>query len=187
MANVRLRTVMKNLLNQFNLSCVIDQDVVLVTTEQAAIDRQVRQRVSVDFDKVPLDTALRQLSKETNTNLVIDPRYFNKIRDSVTLRLDDVPLEIAVRLMAEMAGLRSVRQANVIFVTNREVALELRREEEASSATAPATPNVIDSVRPGGGPGVAPAAPPAPAPAAPANPPPAKPAEDKDKDKDKDK
>jgi len=183
-----LRTVLKHLLNQYNLSCVIDQDIVLVTSEQAAIDRQVRQRVSIDFNEVPFQQALRQLSRETNTNLVIDPRHTAKGKDPITLRLEDVPLEVAVRLMAEMVSLRSVRQANVLFVTTKEIAADLRREEDAAPANANAIPNLLDNVRIMGNgwpvvpPAIAPAAPagPQPAPGAPA---PAKPAEDKEKDK----
>ena len=188
LANVRLKTVLKQLLNQYNLSCVIDQDIVLVTSEQAAIDRQVRQRVSIDFNEVPFQQALRQLSRETNTNLVIDPRHTAKGKDPITLRLEDVPLEVAVRLMAEMVSLRSVRQANVLFVTTKEIAADLRREEDAAPANANAIPNLLDNVRIMGNgwpvvpPAIAPAAPagPQPAPGAPA---PAKPAEDKEKDK----
>jgi hypothetical protein len=193
LANVRLKTVLKQLLNQYNLSCVIDQDIVLVTSEQAAIDRQVRQRVSIDFNEVPFHQALRQLSRETNTNLVVDPRHAAKVKDPITLRLEDVPLEIAVRLMSEMVNLRSVRQANVIFITTKEIAADLRREEDANPVSTGAMPNVLDNVRimGGGFGGVMPPAivPAAPAPAAPpgagGNPPAPKPAEDKDKEKDK--
>jgi hypothetical protein len=192
LTNVRLRTVLKQLLNQYNLSCVIDQDIVLVTSEQAAIERQVRQRVSIDFDKVPFQQALRQLSRETNTNLVIDPRHATKINEAITLRLDDVPLEIAVRLMSEMAGLRSVRQANVLFITTKEIAADLRREEESSGTPTPPMPSILERGLFGGGGGGVPAIPAVPgagpAPAVPGgNPLPAKPAEDKEKDKEKDK
>src|SRR5262249_11970800 len=107
------------------------------------LDRQVGQRVTVDFDQVPLDKALQQLAKETGTNLVLDPRQAPKVKDAVTLKLDDVPLEIAVRLMAEMTGLRSVRQSNVLFVTTKEVAAELRKEEENANRSANPGANAI--------------------------------------------
>jgi type II secretory pathway component GspD/PulD (secretin) len=132
-ANVKLRTILKSLLSQYKLAYVVEQEIILITSEQVAIDRQVHQRVSVDFDKLPLDKALKQLGKETGTNLVLDPRQAAKVKDEITLKLDDVPLETTVRLMAEMAGLRSVRQSNVLFVTTKEVAAELRKEEEAAT------------------------------------------------------
>jgi hypothetical protein len=129
---VRLRTVLKALLSQFGLTWVIDEDILLLTTEETAIHRQVRQRVDVNADQVPLEKALQQLARQTATNLVIDPRQAAKGKEPVTLRLDDVPLEVAVRLLAELAGLRSVRQANVLFVTSKEVAAALRKEEDAT-------------------------------------------------------
>jgi type II secretory pathway component HofQ len=127
--NVKLRTILKHTLGQFNLTHMVEQDVLYITGEAQAMERQIRQRVNIDFEKLPLDQALRQLSRETGVNLVIDPRHASKIKETVTLKLEDVPLEIAVRLVSEVAGLRSVRQANVIFVTSREVAAELRKEE----------------------------------------------------------
>jgi type II secretory pathway component GspD/PulD (secretin) len=143
LTNVKLRTILKSLLSQYKLAYVVEQEIVLITSEQAAIDRQVHQRVSVDFDQVPLEKALKQLGKETGTNLVLDPRQAPKVKDDVTLKLEDVPLEIAVRLMAEMAGLRSVRQSNVLFVTTKDVAAELRKEEDAANQNAHQNPNAI--------------------------------------------
>jgi type II secretory pathway component HofQ len=183
LTNVKFRTVLKNVLSQFNLTFVIEQDVLLVTTEHVAVERQVRQRVNVDFDKTPLDQALRQLSRETGVNLVIDPRHVSKIKDTVTLKLEDVPLEVAVRLVSEIAGLRSVRQSNVLFVTSKEVAAELRREENIVD---PGSANpFVESLRflgGGGGPGGL-AVPNAPPVVVPANPAPAAPASDKPADK----
>jgi type II secretory pathway component HofQ len=121
----------------------VEQDIVLITSEPVAIERQVQQRVSVDFDQMPLDKALKQLSRETATNLVLDPRQAANIKDTVTLRLEDVPLEVVVRLMSEMAGLRSVRQSNVLFVTSKEVAAELRKEEENASQPVNSNPAAL--------------------------------------------
>jgi CRISPR/Cas system-associated exonuclease Cas4 (RecB family) len=141
--NVKLRTILRSLLSQFRLAYVVEQDIVLITSEPVAIERQVQQRVSVDFDQMPLDKALKQLSRETATNLVLDPRQAANIKDTVTLRLEDVPLEVVVRLMSEMAGLRSVRQSNVLFVTSKEVAAELRKEEENASQPVNSNPAAL--------------------------------------------
>jgi type II secretory pathway component HofQ len=183
--NVKLRTVLKNMLTQFNMTFMIEQDVIIITTEHQAIERQIRQRVNVDFDKAPLTEALRQLSRETNVNLVLDPRHVGKIKDTVSLKLEDVPLEVAVRLICEVAGLRSVRQSNVLFVTSKEAAAELRHEESGDPNV---NAQIMDGIRffgGGGAGGVAPAAAPpvvqpAPAVEKPAEKPPEKPAE-KDK------
>jgi hypothetical protein len=127
--NVRLRTILKTLLSQLNLTYVIDQEILLITSEEAAIQRQVRQRVNVDLDNATLEKALQQLSRDTGANIILDPRHGKKVQDTVTLKMEDVPLEVVVRLVAEMTGLRSVRQSNVLFVTSKEVAEELKKQD----------------------------------------------------------
>ncbi len=138
--NVKLRTVLKQLLSQANLAYVIDGEIMLLTTDDMATQRQVRQRVTIDLAKTPLDKALKDLAKETNVNIVLDPRHLEKGKADVTLQLDDVPLEVAVRLISEMAGLRSVKQSNVLFVTTKEVAAELKKEEAPDAFTNPYYP-----------------------------------------------
>ena len=180
MPNAKLRVVLQRLLAQGNLSYVIDGDVLLITTEDVALQRQVRQRVSLDLDKVPFEQALKELAQDTGANLVLDPRFAAKAKEPVTLRLDEVPLEVAVRLMAEMVGLRSVRQANVLFVTSKEIAAELRKEEETVNPPVPFIPPFV-----GGFGGVrAGPAPVVPVPAVPVDPPfpPPKPPADGDGD-----
>lgn len=143
LSNVKLRSILLALCGQFNLSYVIEQDLIVITDEMTAIERQVRQRVSVDFDQVPLDKALKQLSRETACNLVLDPRQSSKAKEPITLTLEDVPLEVAVRVMAELAGLRSVRLANVLFVTTKENAAELRAEEPQGATVPPFRGGII--------------------------------------------
>lgn len=129
--DVKGRTALRQILGQFNnVSWVIEGDILCITNEFNATEKQVRQRVSVDVDKVPLEKALKDLSRQTGTNIIVDPRHAAKAKEAVSLQLDDVPLEIAVRLLAEMGGMRSVRQSNVLFVTTKEVAAELRKEEQ---------------------------------------------------------
>lgn len=144
LSNVKLRSILLALCGQFNLSFVIEQDVIVLTDETTALERQVRQRVSVDFDQVPFDKALRQLSRETACNLVLDPRQAAKAKEPISLTLEDVPLEVAVRLMAELVGLRSVRLANVLFVTTKENAAELRAEEPTGAAVPPFRGVILD-------------------------------------------
>jgi hypothetical protein len=55
----------------------------------------------------------------------------------VTLKLQDVPLEVAVRLMANQAGLRPVRTGNVLYVTTKANAAELRSDGEGSGIPVP--------------------------------------------------
>src|SRR5262249_46376568 len=53
----------------------------------------------------------------------------------VTLKLEDVPLEAAVKLMADVAGLRPVRIGNVLYVTNKANAADLRADPDGTPPT----------------------------------------------------
>lgn len=127
---VKLRSALRSLLSTHNLTYVIVTDQVLITTEDMAMYRQLRQRVSVDCDNVPFSKALRQLARETGTNLVVDSKVNKEADAGVSLQLDDVPLDTALRLMSEAAGLKPVRMGNVLYVTSKANANELRSEPD---------------------------------------------------------
>jgi hypothetical protein len=135
--NVKLRTGLRRLLSQYNLGYAIIGDMVLISTEDMAIHRQMRQRINLSLEKVPFQEALKQLAKETATNLVLDARVTKEGLTAVTLNLEDVPLEVAVRLMANQAGLRPVRTGNVLYVTTKANAAELRNDGEGASVVNP--------------------------------------------------
>jgi hypothetical protein len=126
--NVKIRTALRTMLNQYNLSYVPIGDSIVVTTEDMAVHRQMRQRVSVEVDKEQLGNALKKLARETGTNILIDGKVTKESETAISLDLDDVPLETAVRLMAEMAGLKPVRVGNVLLVTTKAAANELKNE-----------------------------------------------------------
>jgi hypothetical protein len=179
--NVKCRAVLRALLGQYNLSYAVVGDTVVITSEDVAIARQLRQRVSVDLDRVPLAAALRQLARETATNLLLDARVAKEGQAAVTLQLEDVPLESAVRLMAEMAGLKAVRVGNVLFVTSKPRAAELRADGDLVPPSQ-AGPRAMEDVAvpvPAAAPGPPPA-PPAPGKLAPAAPAGEKPAADRE-------
>jgi type II secretory pathway component HofQ len=138
--DVKVRSALRNLVSPFHLNFVILGDTVLVTTEDMAVLRQMRQRVNVDFEGVPIGTALKQLSRETAANLTLDPRVEKEARTPITLQLEDVPLETALRVMAEVAGLKPVRLGNVLFVTTKANAAELRADAELVPSLQPRTP-----------------------------------------------
>jgi hypothetical protein len=127
---VKVRSVLRSLLTQFNLAFVILGDTVLISSEDVCAVRQLRQRVNVDLDKVEFSRALKVLAKETATNLVVDPRVGKEANASVTLQMEDVALETAVRLMAEMAGLKPVRVGNALFITTKAIATEMRSDPD---------------------------------------------------------
>ena len=153
--------------------------------------KQMRQRVSLDFEKEELSSALKKLARETATNMLVDTRAAKEAKLEVTLQMDDVPLETAVRLMSEMAGLKPVRVGNVLFITTKPSANELRADPDLVQPGGPRSPQEMMQLQLLQQQGFAPAMPiiagPAPAPVAPVapgigavpvNPPPA-PAEEK--------
>jgi predicted transcriptional regulator len=130
--NVKLKDekvseALKKIVKPYNLSHAIIGDTVFISTNAMTMDRQLRQHVTVDVDKVEVATALKQLAKETSTNIVLDGQVGKAGQTVVTLQMEDVPLETAVRLLAEMAGLRAVREnnSNVLNVKPRSLPNEL--------------------------------------------------------------
>jgi len=138
--DAKIRAALHAALNPYNLSYAIIGDTVVVTTEDMAVLRQMKQRVSVDYENVQLGTALKKLAKETGTSIVLDGRSAKEAEAAITLQLDDVPLETAVRLAAEMSGLKPVRVGNVLFVTTKANAKEIKADQE--QAAPPGVPNV---------------------------------------------
>jgi type II secretory pathway component HofQ len=89
------------------------------------------------MDKVELASALRQVAHDAGVNVILDTRVDKDLSSKVTLQLEDVPLETAVRLLSEMANLKPVRVGNVLFVTSKENANELRQDPELTQPTQP--------------------------------------------------
>ncbi len=128
-ARSKVRQVLQQLLNPYNLTYVILGETVLITNEGTAAQRQMRQRISLDVDNLPLHKALRDLARSHGVSLVVDPRVTKEAQAKVSLQLEDSALETGVRLLAEFANLKAVRLGNVLFVTTEEKAEKLRREE----------------------------------------------------------
>jgi hypothetical protein len=134
---VKLRVALKKLLGPQNLAYTIVGDSLVITTEEMATYRHLKQPVSVDLDRVKFHIALKQLARDTGANLIVDPKVHKEAETAITLQLDDVPLETAVRMMAEMAELKPARLGNVLFITTKANAKELRSEPELVPAPQP--------------------------------------------------
>jgi len=125
---VKLRDGLRTMMAQYGLSFAVVGDTVLITTEEMGIYRQLNQRVTIDYDNIPLSKAVKELAGTSGVNLVIDPRAVkNKTADvAITLKLDDAPVEAVVRLMCEMGDMKPVRLGNIVFVTTPERAEKLK-------------------------------------------------------------
>ncbi len=175
--NVKVRDVLRKIVGTYGLGYAVLGETVVISTEDMAMARQMHQRISVDVDKAALTDALKQLSRESAVNLVLDPHNEKEASAKVSLQLEDVPLDTAVRVLAEMANLKAVRVGNTMFVTSKEKAAEMRMEPDLSQPINPGQPQ----------PGIAipqptiPVAPPAVIGNPPVNPPPTPPAVEPDK------
>jgi hypothetical protein len=138
--SMTLRSGLRQMLSQYAVDYAIIGDMVLISTEDLAIRRQMRQRVSVRFDRLQLKTALEQLARETATNLVLDRAALPYGSIPVTLNLDDATLEVVVKILAYQAGLKQIRVGNLIMVTTKENAAELKEDAEERQL---ANPNLL--------------------------------------------
>jgi hypothetical protein len=152
--DVKARTALRMILSPYNLSYAIVGDTVLISTDEVAMFKQMRQRVSLDLDKVEMAKALKQLARDTATNLIVDTRAAKEAQAVVSLQMEDVPLETAVRLMAEMAGLKPVRVGNVLFVTTKANANEMRQDPDLAPNPQPGNPRAEMMMMMGGMPGM---------------------------------
>lgn len=122
---------LRQILSQHNLDYAIIGDMVLITTEELAVQRQMRQPIRVRFDRLQLKAALDQLARETATNLVLDRLALPYANTPVTLEADDAPLEVITKLVAHQVGLTQIRVGNVLMVTTKANAAELLERPDA--------------------------------------------------------
>ena len=133
---MKARTALRTLLDPYNLTFVAVGDEVIVATEDGAAALRMGQRVSVHLDKVEFAAALKQIARETGVNLALDPRAEKEASAKVSLQVEDVPLRTAVQLLSEMAGLKPVRVGDLLFVTTKKTAAEMRGDPDLGSAAA---------------------------------------------------
>ncbi len=108
-----------------------------ITTVQA-LSKEVRGHnngpllplVNANIDRLLLSEALPLLAEQAGLNVVLDARAGEKAKAPVTARLRNAPLDTAVRLLADMAGLKSVQIDNVLYVTTPDNAKTLQEEQE---------------------------------------------------------
>jgi type II secretory pathway component GspD/PulD (secretin) len=136
----KVAVVLRRLLAGYRLTYVLLDDTLLITSEDGAVRRLLQQRVDVNLTDAPLAKAARDLGRRHSVNVVIDPRCSKQAQALVTLQLDGAAFETAVRLLAELADLKSVRLGNVLFITSEERASRIRREEQGAGEGVPMVP-----------------------------------------------
>ena len=155
--NATMGTVLKKVLARLpaesGATFVVRREVIEITTV-AALRKEIWGEnyhgpmlplVRSDFEKLPLRDALRALAQQADYNVVLDSAVDDEAaKTPVTARLRNAPLDTAVRLLADMADLRAVQAANVLYVTTPDKAEALRarlkaeQPKPAPEATKPA-------------------------------------------------
>lgn len=140
-----LKTVLARLPAKMGAMYVIRKDHIEITTETAvraemgiAANRPLLPLVGESLGNTPIDTALRRLARQSEYNIVTDPRIADKLQTQATLEFNNVPVDTAVRLLANIAGLSMVRLDNVLYVTTADNAKKLRQEQAEINAEEPA-------------------------------------------------
>jgi hypothetical protein len=136
--HTRLGTVLKKALSRVSPSAtyIIRDDHIEITTVHAIRKEFFADRphgpfsplVAGNFDKVPLEAALKELAH--SGNIVLDARAAKEGQTPVTADLVNVPLDTAVRMLADMAGLKIVPLDNALYVTSKDNARLLMEEQE---------------------------------------------------------
>ncbi len=137
LTDVKAKQVLRAILDANHLGYAIIGDSVFISTEDEAQRRQLKQKVTLDLDKVALETALKDLGRETGVQILIDKKAAKEAGAQVTVQLDDVPLDTALRLLCDQTGLKPVRMGNVLYVTTAANAKELRSEPDLAPGPTP--------------------------------------------------
>lgn len=147
MVGVKLEVVLKMLLAQVkgDDGCgayVVLADHILITTtaaEQYSANREPLRRgrvrtATVQFDRRPIGAALRELAAAQGLNIVLDNRQEKLLEKLVTADFQQVPLDTIVRLLTDMADLRTVPIDNTLYVTSPDNARALQAEQDKVKA-----------------------------------------------------
>jgi hypothetical protein len=147
MPGVTLHAVLRHLLAQVQGTFIVRGDHLEVAhLDQARLEaygntpRPVGQRsaqplVNVACEQRPLDAVLTDVARQAGRNVVLDARVTGREKLVVTAVLLNAPTDTAVRVLAELANLKSVQLDNVFFVTTRELAAELQAEQDKRAET----------------------------------------------------
>jgi hypothetical protein len=167
MKNVRLSTVLRKILSRIPVPsgatyCVRADHIEITTGTFQGIEIWGSSYqgprlplVNALLDKAPLEDAVKELAEQADFNVLLDNRAADKAKTPVSAKLLNTPLDTALRLLADMADLRSVQLDNVLYVTTKEnaAALEARLEKEKGPMDDNAAGGEPAKWRKGSGPG----------------------------------
>ena len=80
------------------------------------LDIRMEKKVSVDFDNVSIETAIRQLAEQVNVDFIISPN----VQGNVTVTLTDVSVKEALQCILDVHGCGFIKGENVVRILPRE-------------------------------------------------------------------
>jgi hypothetical protein len=126
---VRLRTILRVLCQEVQGDFYIPgAHLMIVPHTRIESGVTLRQPVDLAFEKRPLAEALRELSDMTGVSIILDAQKLQDPTIQLTADFQNVPLESAARVLADMAGMKSITFDNMIYVTAPENAENLLHE-----------------------------------------------------------
>ena len=100
--------------------------------------------ISLDFQNIPVRSALQQIANETNLNFVIS----DSVTGDMSLRLRDVPWDQALDTIMQTKGLARRQQGNVVWIAPaEEITNQERLVLEASRQVSELEPLVSDLIQ----------------------------------------
>jgi RNA polymerase sigma factor (sigma-70 family) len=140
LVDVKLSTILRTVLVQVDGDYYTKDDVLMVLPRKELPRRMLRQPVDSVYRTRPLVLALEDLQNMTGVSVVLDVKVQDIAKPmEITADFRNVPLETAVRVLADMADLKSVVMDNLIYVTSKENAKVLEAEENKRKGTKPET------------------------------------------------
>jgi hypothetical protein len=161
--NVRLDAVLRKVLARVpcesGATYMLRDDLIEVTTRQAQAAEVWGEfngprlpLVNATLDKVPLEDALKDLAEQAEFNVLLDNRAGERGKTPVSARLRNLPLDTALRLLSDMADLRSVHIDNALYVTTKENAAAVEARLDKEKAGNPQDDENANRIRKGSGP-----------------------------------
>jgi hypothetical protein len=130
MVDVRLENGLDRLLQTVDADFFVQSDgVINVVPRKSVVKHILAQKVSVSYEKKPVNEALRQLADTMGLSIVVDEkRAGDKAKTSVTVDLRNVSLEAAILMLADLAELKPVTIDRAVYVTTVDNAKTLNAE-----------------------------------------------------------
>jgi hypothetical protein len=132
LGEVRLEVWLDRLLDNVQADFFVQPDgIISVVPRATVVKHMLAQKVSVRYEKKPVNEALRQLGDTMGLSIIVDEkRAGERAKTPVTADLRNVSLEAAILILADLAELKPVTIDRAVYVTTLDNAKALNGELE---------------------------------------------------------